>query len=73
MKAPVSHLKNSTLKDAPQALLRAAEKARQLAELTGTPFVSRKSAAVAGTQGDGYPDDITDDDLGTDAPRHDLG
>lgn len=25
MKAPVSHLKNSTLKDAPQALMRAAE------------------------------------------------
>jgi hypothetical protein len=46
MKAPVSHLKNSTLKDAPQALMRAAEKARQLAEQTGTPFVSRKSATV---------------------------
>jgi len=47
MKAPISHLKNSTLKDAPQALMRAAEKARQLAEQTGTPFVSRKSATVA--------------------------
>ncbi len=47
MKAPVSHLKNSTLKDAPQALLRAAEKARQLAEQTGTPFVTRKPAAEA--------------------------
>ncbi len=47
MKAPVSHLKNSTLKDAPQALMRAAEKARQLAEQTGTPFVTRKSATVA--------------------------
>ena len=46
MKAPISHLKNSTLKDAPQALMRAAEKARQLAEQTGTPFVSRKSATV---------------------------
>jgi len=46
MKAPVSQLKNSTLKDAPQALMRAAEKARQLAEQTGTPFVSRKSATV---------------------------
>jgi len=44
MKSPVSHLKNSTLKDAPQALIRAAEKARQLAEQTGTPFVTRKSA-----------------------------
>ena len=29
-------------------------------------------AAVAGTLGDDFPDDITDDDLGTDAPRHDL-
>ena len=44
MKAPVSHLKNSTLKDAPQALMRAAEKARQLAEQTGTPFVTRQSS-----------------------------
>lgn len=47
MKAPVSHLKNSTLKDAPQALMRAAEKARQLAVQTGTPFVSRKSLTEA--------------------------
>jgi len=73
MKAPVSHLKDSSLKNAPQALLRAAEKARLLAEQTGTPFVTRKSAAVAGSLGDDFPDDITDDDLGTDAPRHDLG
>lgn len=29
-------------------------------------------ASVAGTLGDDFPDDITDDDLGTDAPRHDL-
>lgn len=35
MKAPISHLKDATLKDAPQALLRAAEKARILAEQTG--------------------------------------
>ncbi|TXT20662.1 MAG: hypothetical protein FD134_2865 [Gallionellaceae bacterium] len=45
MKAPVSHLKNSTLKNAPQALMRAAGKARRLAEQTGTPFVSRQSGA----------------------------
>jgi len=44
MKAPVSHLKDSTLKNAPQAMLRAAEKARQLAEQTGTPLVVRHSA-----------------------------
>ncbi|MEW6312544.1 MAG: hypothetical protein AB1513_00615 [Pseudomonadota bacterium] len=43
MKAPVSHLKHSTLKDAPQAMMRAAEKARQLAARTGTPFISGKS------------------------------
>lgn len=45
MKAPVSHLKGSTLKEAPQALLRAAEKARQLAEQTGTPLVVRRHGA----------------------------
>ena len=42
MKTPVSHLKGSTLKEAPQALMRAAEKARQLAEQTGTRFVVRR-------------------------------
>lgn len=42
----VSKLKDPDLQKAPQALLRAAEKARQLAEQTGTPFVSRKSATV---------------------------
>ena len=42
MKAPVSHLKDPDLQKVPQALLRAAEKARQLAEQTGTPFVVRK-------------------------------
>ena len=47
MKAPVSHLKDATLKDAPQALLRAGEKARQLAEQTGTKFVVRQSSASA--------------------------
>jgi hypothetical protein len=47
MKAPVSHLKNCTLKEAPQALLRAAEKARQLAEQTGTRFVVRRAATSA--------------------------
>ena len=41
MKAPVSHSKDPDLQKAPQALVRAAEKARQLAEQTGTPFVTR--------------------------------
>ena len=49
MKAPISHLKDATLQKAPQALLRAAEKARQLAEQTGTPFVVRKSTTAAKT------------------------
>ena len=43
MKAPVFHLKDPTLKEAPQALIRAAEKACKLAEETGTCFVVRKS------------------------------
>jgi len=43
----ISHLKDPDLQRVPQALLRAAEKARQLAEQTGTPFVSRKSVTVA--------------------------
>lgn len=51
MKAPVSHLKDPDLQKAPQALMRAAEKARQLAEQTGTPFVVRKSTASSATTG----------------------
>lgn len=43
----VSHLKDPDMQKVPQALLRAAEKARQLAEQTGTPFVSRKSKTTA--------------------------
>ncbi len=43
----VSHLKDPDLKKVPQALLRAAEKARQLAEQTGTPFVSRHATQGA--------------------------
>ncbi|OGS96681.1 MAG: hypothetical protein A3H31_07970 [Gallionellales bacterium RIFCSPLOWO2_02_FULL_57_47] len=68
----VSHLKDADLQKVPQALMRAAEKARQLAEQTGTPFVVRKSAAVSGALSDDFPRDITDDDLGTDAPRHEM-
>ena len=44
LKAPVSHSKDPDLQKVPQALVRTAEKARQLAEQTGTPFVSRKYA-----------------------------
>jgi len=42
--APISHLDDPDMQKAPQALLRAAMKARQLAEKTGTPFVVRHSA-----------------------------
>ena len=41
--APVSLSKDPDLQKVPQALMRASEKARQLAEQTGTPFVVRKS------------------------------
>jgi hypothetical protein len=45
-KAPVSHSKDPDLQKAPQALMRASEKARQLAEQTGTAFVVRKAATA---------------------------
>ncbi len=44
MKTPVSHSKDPDLQQAPQALMRAAEKARKLAEQTGTPLVVRQPA-----------------------------
>jgi hypothetical protein len=49
MKAPVSHLEESSLKNAPQALMRAAEKARQLAEQTGTPLIVRQYSVTSAT------------------------
>jgi hypothetical protein len=45
MKIPVSKLQDPDMQKAPQALVRAAEKARQLAEQTGTLFVTRKPVA----------------------------
>ena len=44
MKTAVSHSQDPDLQKAPQALLRAAKKARRLAEQTGTPFIVRASA-----------------------------
>ena len=41
--APISYSKDPDLQKAPQALMRASEKARLLAEQTGTTFVVRKS------------------------------
>jgi len=43
MKAPVCHSKDPDLQKVPQALLRAAEKARQPAEQAATGFVVRPS------------------------------
>ncbi len=51
MKAPVSHSKDPDLQKAPQALLRASEKARLLAKQTGTPFVVRQPATSASSTG----------------------
>ena len=50
-KAPVSHSKDPDLQKAPQALLRASEKARLLAEQTGTPFIVRQPAKPSVTTG----------------------
>ena len=47
MKTPVSHPKGSALNAAPQTLLRAAEKARQPAEQTGTQFVVHHASISA--------------------------
>jgi hypothetical protein len=41
MKVPVSRLKDADMRAVPMALMRAAERARQLAVQTGTPFVVR--------------------------------
>lgn len=43
MKMPVSHSSDPDLQKVPQALLRAGEKARQLAEQTGTRFIVRRT------------------------------
>lgn len=42
MKIPVSQLDDPDMQAVPDALLRAAENARRLAEQTGTPFVVRQ-------------------------------
>ena len=43
MKVPVSHSKDPDLQKAPEALMRASEKARKLAQQTGTRFVVRQT------------------------------
>lgn len=47
MKAPISNLKDPDMQAAPIALMRAAEKARRLAERTGTPFIVRQTADIS--------------------------
>lgn len=51
MKVPVPHLNDPYLQKVPQALMRAFEKARQLTEQTGTPFVVRKSPTLPAKTG----------------------
>ncbi len=56
MNALVSRLDDPDMQAVPDALLRAAETARRLAELTGTPFVVRQPVepdAAANTTGTG--------------------
>ncbi|MFA6062310.1 MAG: hypothetical protein WC736_06825 [Gallionella sp.] len=46
MKAPISNSNDPDLRKVPEALLRAAENARLLAEQTGTPFITRSVVEV---------------------------
>ncbi|HYN77805.1 MAG TPA: hypothetical protein VES73_08430 [Lamprocystis sp. (in: g-proteobacteria)] len=46
MKTPVSRLNDSDMQAAPAALMRASERARHLAEQTGTRFVVRPPAIL---------------------------
>jgi len=74
MKAPISNLKDPDMQAAPIALMRAAEKARRLAERTGTPFVVRQpvrsgsdatGVADASPPGDHHPPQETPTDPAT--------
>ena len=44
--APVSHLKDADMRAAPAALLRAAQRAREIAARTGTPLIVTESGLV---------------------------
>lgn len=44
--APVSHLKDADMRAAPAALLRAAQRAREIAVRTGTPLVVTQNGEV---------------------------
>ncbi|HYN76801.1 MAG TPA: hypothetical protein VES73_03295 [Lamprocystis sp. (in: g-proteobacteria)] len=66
MKTPVSQLKDPDMQAAPVALMGASERARRLAEQTGTRFVVRPPAAVLN---DGLgPTSATEPDGGESAP-----
>lgn len=47
MKTTISKSKDPLLQQVPQALLRASEKARLLAEQTGTPFIVRQPSKTS--------------------------
>lgn len=47
MKIPISHSSDPDLQKVPQALLRAGEKARELAKQTGTRFIVRRASLSA--------------------------
>jgi hypothetical protein len=47
MKTPVSHSSDPDLQKVPQALLRAGEKARELAKQTGTRLIVRRASSSA--------------------------
>lgn len=49
MKTPASKSNDTLLQQVQQALLRASEKARQLAEQTGTRFIVRQSTSLSTT------------------------
>jgi hypothetical protein len=50
VKAPISNSNDPDLRKVPEALLRAAENARQLAEQTGTPFITRSVPTIEVTE-----------------------
>jgi len=46
MKIPISRLPDKDMQNAPKALVRAAERAKKLAEQTGTPFVVMRNGRL---------------------------
>lgn len=63
MTTPVSQLDDLDMRAVPDALLRAAENARRLAEQTGTPFVVRQPAESGGSSGQSNTTSKTTDSI----------